>query len=100
MVCCRELPVVGAVPKSGGRPPILAAGDLAVPGEKEDATKIITRSPPATTLDLKMSADVLRVFRDDLASKRGRIIRLCAGWTRFAHIYAVFYYILRPTGNN
>ena len=41
-------------------------------------------------LNLKISADILCVISGDLASNRGRIIRLFSHWTFFTHLFAVF----------
>ena len=37
---------------------------------------------------LKIFADILCVISGDLASNRGRIIQLVAGWAHFTHFYA------------
>ena len=47
-----------------------------------------------TSLNLKISADIMFVISGDLASNCGRIIRLFASWTRLTQFYAIFGYIL------
>ena len=62
-----------------------------------------TRCPPisgARRNAALISADVMCVISGDLASNRGRITRPSAGWTGIAQFYAVFSYILQPTGRS
>ena len=54
----------------------------------------------AAPLNLKIYADIMCAIDDELASNSGRIIRLFVDWTRFTYFYAVFNYIMQPSGSS
>ena len=67
---------------------------------QQEAHQLVGSRQNTTSLNLKISADLLRVISGDLTSKRSRNIQLFGSWASFTRFCAVFNCILQLPGSS